>query len=72
LPILWRGGLVGRLDPKAERKAKRFVVRNLVLEPGCPHPAGLAKHLAAALREFASAELPAILRPFWACSPCQY
>ena len=33
-PILWRGALVGRLDPKADRKTQTLVVRNLVLEPG--------------------------------------
>jgi uncharacterized protein YcaQ len=34
LPILWGERLVGRLDPKAERKKKTLVIRNLVLEPG--------------------------------------
>jgi len=33
-PILWGNALVGRLDPKADRRAKTLVVRNLVLEPG--------------------------------------
>ena len=33
-PILWRGALVGRLDPKAHRQAKTLVVRKLALEPG--------------------------------------
>lgn len=32
LPILWRGGLVGRIDPKADRKARQFIVNNLHLE----------------------------------------
>jgi uncharacterized protein YcaQ len=32
LPILWGEQFVGRLDPKAERKKKILIVRNLVLE----------------------------------------
>jgi uncharacterized protein YcaQ len=34
LPILHRGRLIGRLDPKAYRKEGRFVVQALHLEPG--------------------------------------
>ena len=34
LPILHRGRLVGRLDPKADRKAKIMRIRALYLEPG--------------------------------------
>lgn len=33
LPILWGDELVGRFDPKADRKKKLFTVRNLVFEP---------------------------------------
>jgi uncharacterized protein YcaQ len=32
LPILWDGNFVGRIDPKAERRNKVFVIRNLLLE----------------------------------------
>jgi len=32
LPILWQGDLVGRIDPKADRKKRRFIVNNLHLE----------------------------------------
>ena len=53
LPILWKGRLVGRLDPKAERKEKRFVVRNVVLEPWFREEKKLAGPLAKALRQFA-------------------
>jgi uncharacterized protein YcaQ len=53
LPILWQGKLVGRLDPKAERKQKRLLVRNVVLEPGVKQWDALACGLAKALREFA-------------------
>lgn len=34
LPILHRGALIGRLDPKAHRKERRFEVKALHLEPG--------------------------------------
>ncbi len=34
LPILWGERFVGRLDPKADRKKKTFIVNNLVFEPG--------------------------------------
>ena len=53
LPILWKGKLVGRLDPKAERKTKRFIVRNVVLEPTCGQQGAVAAGLAKALSEFA-------------------
>ena len=33
LPILWGDRFVGRLDPKADRKKKVLIVRNLVFEP---------------------------------------
>ncbi len=36
LPILRRGELIGRLDPKAHRKEGRFEVKALHLEPGVP------------------------------------
>ena len=34
LPILWNGKLVGRLDPKADRKNKTLLIQNLVFEEG--------------------------------------
>jgi uncharacterized protein YcaQ len=34
LPILWRDKLVGRLDPKTDRKKKTLIIRNLVFEDG--------------------------------------
>jgi hypothetical protein len=36
LPILWRNGLVGRLDPKADREKKTLLVRSLHLERPMP------------------------------------
>jgi len=32
LPILYGDNLVGRLDPKADRKNRKFIIRNLVIE----------------------------------------
>jgi uncharacterized protein YcaQ len=54
LPILRRGRLIGRLDPKAHRKEGRFEVKALHLEPGVPVDEALAADIAAALRECAA------------------
>lgn len=50
LPILWRGALVGRLDPKAHRKEGVFEVRSLHLEPGVKVTVGLAHELRSVIR----------------------
>ena len=34
LPVLWGYRLIGRIEPKADRKAKTLTVQNLWLEPG--------------------------------------
>jgi uncharacterized protein YcaQ len=52
LPILHRGRLVGRLDPKADRKAKTLIVRAVYLEPGQSPTDELVADVAAALDEF--------------------
>ena len=52
LPVLHRGRLVGRIDPKIERREKRFVMRALHLEPGVEADAELIAGLAGAVREF--------------------
>jgi uncharacterized protein YcaQ len=54
LPILRRGALIGRLDPKAHRKEGRFEVKALHLEPGIPVTDELVADLAGALRECAT------------------
>ncbi|HEU0055515.1 MAG TPA: crosslink repair DNA glycosylase YcaQ family protein [Longimicrobium sp.] len=54
LPILHRGALVGRLDPKAHRKEGIFEVKALYLEPGVRVTRTLAGELARALRECAA------------------
>ena len=54
LPILHRGALIGRLDPKAYRKAGRFEVIALHLEPGVTVTDELVADLSDALRECAA------------------
>lgn len=56
LPILYGDQLVGRLDPKAERKAKRLIIHSLTLEPEHCHLADdptFCTALQAALHRFA-------------------
>ncbi|HEX9369370.1 MAG TPA: crosslink repair DNA glycosylase YcaQ family protein [Roseiflexaceae bacterium] len=53
LPILRRGQLIGRLDPKAHRKEGRFEVRALHIEPGVAPTDELAADIAGALRDCA-------------------
>lgn len=53
LPILRRGKLIGRLDPKAHRKEKVFEVKSLHLEPGVSRSAALTRDLARAIRDCA-------------------
>jgi uncharacterized protein YcaQ len=52
LPILHRGRLVGRLDPKADRQAGTLIVRALYLEPGQAITGELLDGVAGALGEF--------------------
>ncbi len=54
LPILHRGALVGRLDPKAHRAQGQFEVKALALEPGVEPTADLVAGLGAALRRLAA------------------
>ncbi|MDI3341246.1 MAG: crosslink repair DNA glycosylase YcaQ family protein [Sphaerobacter sp.] len=54
LPILYRGRLIGRIDPKAERKDGVLILRSVHLEPGAPPVAELAETLRPALRSFAT------------------
>lgn len=54
MPILHRGRLVGRLDPKADRQSNRLIVRGLYLEPGEKPGDDLVEGLAGALGEFAA------------------
>jgi uncharacterized protein len=52
LPILHKGQFVGRLDPKADRKTKTFLVHAIYLEPGVNLTDELVEGIADALREF--------------------
>jgi uncharacterized protein YcaQ len=54
LPILHKGKLVGRLDPKAHRQEGRFEVKALHLEPGIAVTEELVHDLAATLQECAN------------------
>ena len=54
LPILHNGELVGRLDGKADRAAKRFEVKALYLEPRVKTDRDLAKKLASVFSECAA------------------
>lgn len=53
LPILRRGQLIGRLDPKAHRKEGMFEVKALHLEPGVEVTPALIEDVADALRRIA-------------------
>jgi uncharacterized protein len=53
LPILHRGRLIGRLDPKAHRKEGVFEVRALHLEPGVRLTERMAAEVAGAIRDLA-------------------
>jgi hypothetical protein len=52
LPILWRGRLVGRLDPKADREGGTLMVNSLHLERPM-HETAFWKSLAAELQRYA-------------------
>jgi uncharacterized protein YcaQ len=54
LPILHRGELVGRLDPKAHRGEGMFEVKAVALEPGVEATDELVASLASALRRLAA------------------
>ncbi|MBU0490355.1 MAG: winged helix DNA-binding domain-containing protein [Chloroflexi bacterium] len=52
MPILHQGRMVGRLDPKADRKSGTLIVRAIYLEPGEALTDELVAGIAGALREF--------------------
>ena len=54
LPILWNGRFIGRLDPKAERKTKTFLIRNLAFAAGFAAYDALLPALADAIHRFAA------------------
>ena len=52
LPILQRGRLIGRFDPKLERKSGRLILRALYLEPGIKPDDQVIADVAGAMRDF--------------------
>ncbi len=52
LPILHKDRLVGRFDPKLERKTGTLILRALYLEPGVKAGEELVKDVAVAMRDF--------------------
>lgn len=53
LPILANGRLIGRVDPKADRKARVLILHAIHLEPDAPPVDEVAELLRPALRSFA-------------------
>jgi len=54
LPILHRGRIIGRLDPKAHRKQGVFEVKSIHLEPGIPITDVMVSDLAQTLKKCAA------------------
>jgi uncharacterized protein YcaQ len=52
LPILHKDRLIGRFDPKLERKTGTLILRALYLEPGVKPGEELVKDVAVAMRDF--------------------
>jgi uncharacterized protein YcaQ len=62
LPILHRGALVGRLDPKAHRSLGQFEIKAIALEPGVEPTDDLVEGLRTALRRLANWRLLVVIR----------
>jgi len=54
LPILYGDRFVGRLDPKADRKQKKLIVKKLMLEPDVKGSVAMLRALATKLHAFAA------------------
>ena len=52
LPILWGDELIGRMDSKADRKTRMFIVKKLFLEPGQEPTESMVKALVKGLKQF--------------------
>ena len=52
LPILHKDRLIGRFDPKLERKTGTLILRSLYLEPGVKRGEELVKDIATAMQDF--------------------
>jgi uncharacterized protein YcaQ len=53
LAILWKDGLVGRIDPKADTSKKTLLIRNMAFEEGFRFPDGFLSALAGKLADLA-------------------
>ena len=53
LPILWRGQLVGRIDPKADRERRVLLIQNLHIEKNVDDQKVFLNALASAMNDFA-------------------
>ena len=53
MPVLQGDRLIGRIDPKLDRRAKRLVVNNVYAEPDAPMNLETGLDVAAAIRELA-------------------
>ncbi len=53
LPVLWGDRLVGRIEPKADRKAKTLTVQNVWLEPGVRRTKKLSAQIDRAVQRLA-------------------
>lgn len=53
LPILWKGDLVGRLDPKADRQNKQLIINSLFIEKRMADGDEFFSALGKSLKEFA-------------------
>ena len=54
MPMLYGGRLIGRLDPKADRREKRLMIRSLSFEPSVEVTVDVLDALAAELSDFAA------------------
>ena len=53
LPVLWGDRLIGRIEPKADRKANTLTVQNVWLEPGVRHTKKLSGQIDRAVQRLA-------------------
>ena len=53
LPVLWGDRLIGRIEPKADRKAKVLTVQNVWLEPGVRRTKKLSAQIDRAVQRLA-------------------
>jgi hypothetical protein len=52
MPILYRSRLIGRLDPRLDRKSKKLHLEALYLEPGVKLTKGMLRDVSVAMQDF--------------------